>query len=312
MKKFVARIAVFGSLTAILLWVALLNLPNPVVKTHMLNALTDKYAMLRKITVHKIIFIGGSSVAYSLDSKRIQDALNMPVMNAGLNASLGMKFYLTDIKPYINEGDIIVVAPEYTQYHTDMFYGNMDLVSTLFDVHNEGQKSIDTPQWFHLMQFMPFYAASKILLLRNRNPPSAVDVYGRKAFNSFGDAYLHWDLPGKKFKVAQKSKEGDRVNAEAIQLLTDFYQFVRHKKATMLLLPPVFQSSSFANQKSIIEKIYREIKANELPVIAEPERYKFPDSVFFDSNYHLLRAGVERRSDLVIEDIKAALPDYPF
>lgn len=308
MKQFVVRTAIFASLAFLLLAVTLIKLPNRVVKNHMLYALVDKHQILQTTGSPKVIFAGGSSVGYSLDSKRIQDALKLPVVNAGLNANLGMKFYLNDIKPYIGNGDVVVVAPEYMQYYTDTFYGKTNLISSLFDVNQDGLSIIDASQWFRLIRFIPFYAASKVLLLRVQNAPNPVHPYGRKAFNQYGDAYLHWDLPqAKKIKVAQKSKEEDSVNPEAMEFLTDFQKYVESKGARMYLLPPVFHSSSFINQKPTIDKIYQSIKDHGLPIIAAPERYEFPDSLFYDSDYHLRRRGVEQRSDLVIEDLQRAL-----
>ncbi len=319
MKRFVTRTIIFAGLAFLLLAVALFILPNPVAKHNMLGALLDKHEMLRKTARPdsgstgngpRIVIIGGSNVAYGLDSKRIQDALHIPVVNAGLHASLGMKFYLTDVKPYIREGDIVVVIPEYSQYYTDSFYGNMELVSILFDVYRDGMKQIDAKQWFHLMKFIPFYAASKLKMSREPSPTAPVDIYDRKAFNSFGDAYVHWTLPARKFKAAQKAREEDHVNPEAIKLLVDFQKFVESKKATMLLLPPAYQSTSFVNQKPLIDKIYQAIKENHLPVIATPERYELPDSVFFDTSYHLILPGIERRSELLIEDLGRAIPGH--
>ena len=101
------------------------------------------------------------------------------------------------------------------------------------------------------------------------------------------------------------------MNPEAMQLLADFQKFVKQKKATMLLLPPVYQSTSFVNQKPLIDKIYQSMKDNRLPVIAMPERYEFPDSLFFDTSYHLILPGIERRSSLLIEDLERALSGEP-
>ncbi|WP_342089333.1 hypothetical protein [Dyadobacter sp. OTU695] len=307
MKRFVTRTTIFAGLAILLLAVGLFILPNPVAKHNMLGALLDKHEMLRKTGSPRIVIIGGSNVAYGLDSKRIQEALHIPVVNAGLHASLGMKFYLTDVKPYIREGDIVVVIPEYSQYYTDSFYGNMELVSILFDVYQDGKKQVDARQWWHLMRFIPFYAASKLKMPSEPSVAAPIGVYDRKAFNSYGDAYVHWTMAGRKFKAAQKARDEDHVNPEAIKLLVDFQKFVEGKKATMLLLPPGYQSTSFVNQKPVIDKIYKAMKDNHLPVIATPERYELPDSVFFDTNYHLILPGIERRSDLMIEDLERAL-----
>ncbi|MGG7664195.1 hypothetical protein [Dyadobacter sp. BHUBP1] len=304
MKRFVAHSTIFAGM-AFLLLAAVLFIPNPAVKHNMLGALLDKHEMLRKTgrTGPRIVVIGGSNVAYGLDSKCVQQALHIPVVNAGLHAGLGMKFYLTDVKPYIREGDIVLVIPEYSQYYTDSFYGSMELVSVLFDVYRDGMKQIDAKQWWYLMRFIPFYAASKLKILKEPGATEPVGVYDRKAFNGFGDAYVHWTRPGIKFKAAQKAKEEDRVNPESMRFLVDFQEFVEAKNATILLLPPAYQSTSFVNQKPMIDRIYRSIKEYNLPIIAIPGRYELPDSLFFDTSYHLIQPGIERRSKLIVEDL---------
>ncbi|SEJ32659.1 hypothetical protein SAMN05216327_108289 [Dyadobacter sp. SG02] len=205
--------------------------------------------------------------------------------------------------PYVREGDIVLVIPEYNQFYTDLLYGYTELVSILFDVYPDGIQQIDIKQWWHLIPFMPFYAASKLKLSKLPAATAEVGVYDRKAFNSYGDAYLHWTKPPAKFKAAKEVQADNQVNPEAMQLLVDFQQYVEGKKATMILMPPAYQSTSFTNQKPMIDKIQQAIQEKNLPLIAAPERYKLPDSVFYDSNYHLILPGIERRSNLMIEDL---------
>ncbi|MEA2041760.1 MAG: hypothetical protein U9N85_04330 [Bacteroidota bacterium] len=38
--------------------------------------------------------------------------------------------------------------------------------------------------------------------------------------------------------------------------------------------------------------------------MATPERYKIPASMIFNTPYHLLKIGVDYRTELLIEDIK--------
>ena len=53
------------------------------------GALTDKAARMRSIYEPKIIITGDSSVAFGINSPMIQEAMNMPVVNLGLNVGLG-------------------------------------------------------------------------------------------------------------------------------------------------------------------------------------------------------------------------------
>ena len=72
------------------------------IKTDRLNSVQDK----------KIVIIGGSSVAFGVRSDLMEQELGIEVVNFGLYANLGTKYMLDVAKDSINEGDIVIVAPE--------------------------------------------------------------------------------------------------------------------------------------------------------------------------------------------------------
>ena len=56
--------------------------------------LDEKYNRLMEIDEPKIIVVGGSSVAFGLESEIIEEYTGMPVVNFGLYAALGTKVML--------------------------------------------------------------------------------------------------------------------------------------------------------------------------------------------------------------------------
>ncbi len=64
----------------------------------------------------------------------------------GVHAGLGMKYIIDDALPYVNKGDLIVLFPEYEHFYTDNFYGEMELVSTVFDVEPQSKHQLDRKQ----------------------------------------------------------------------------------------------------------------------------------------------------------------------
>ena len=77
-----------------------------------LGELAAKYERLKDTDGAKIILIGGSNLAFGVDSATIEEYMNMPVVNFGLYATLGTKLMLDLSKANIDKGDIIVVCPE--------------------------------------------------------------------------------------------------------------------------------------------------------------------------------------------------------
>ena len=74
--------------------------------------LNEKVDRLYEIDEPKIVVVGGSSVAFGLDSAMLEKYTGMPVVNFGLYAALGPKVMLDLSRDGIKEGDIVIIAPE--------------------------------------------------------------------------------------------------------------------------------------------------------------------------------------------------------
>lgn len=83
----------------------------------------------------RIIFVGGSNLAFGLDSQRIKDSLNINVINYGLHAGIGLKYMVDDISTYARKGDIIVFAPEYSHFYSGLAYGESITIAPLWRSH---------------------------------------------------------------------------------------------------------------------------------------------------------------------------------
>lgn len=300
MKSFLWNIVKLSLLTTLVLVLVLFFVPDKISESSILSALRDKHALLEKTTGPKIILVGGSNVSFGVNSKQLSDELGMPVINTGLHGGLGLEFMANDIKRFVNTGDLVVVLPEYEYFHTDNLYGEMELVSVLFDVDPGSKKLIGHQQWLHLLKYMPTYSARKLKnyvgsLFQKQNSP--IDIYHRNSFNQSGDAYLHWDMPNQPYQHAARAKENEMIYPEAIAVLKDLNEYVKRKNARMLLFPPVIDSTSFGNKEKLISKIAGELKNNDLTFASEPLTYRYNDSLFFNSYYHLNKKGVDKRTE---------------
>jgi len=287
--------------------------PDVVSGDSLLGALPAKHQLLQKAGPGKMVLVGGSNVSFGLDSKTVSDTFRRPVINMGVHAGLGLEYIVNDVKPYIQAGDVVVVIPEYEQFYTDNFYGEMELVAVLFDVDPAGRKTVDARQWRHLAKYIPTYAARKLknyvpALFHKKTPPP-VDIYHRESFNQFGDAYIHWALPNQDFQPARRNKGDEKVNPAVLRFLSDFRSEVESKGASLLLLPPVIESGSYINQENMVDSVAADLKKKGIPFAAEPAKYKFAADYFFNSYYHLNKRGVDVRTQLLISDLKPLIKE---
>lgn len=313
MRRFILKILLLFLVSASLLLGSLFFIPDRVAAASLLGALTDKHRLLERTRVPKIIFVGGSNVSFGLDSRLISAELRMPVINMALHGGLGLKYAIDDCLPHVGKGDLVVLIPEYENYYTGNFYGEIELVSVLFDIDRGGLQHISAQQWRHLLPHLPTYAAKK---LRNfifspftgKTDASPVTIYDRRSFNEFGDACLHWAMPNQAYLPGKKATGSEQVDPEVLSYIDHFKRTLAEKSASCILLPPAIDSTSFSNQRGIIEKIAQRLTRQSLSSGISPARYAFPDYLFFNSYYHLNRKGVDLRTKLVLEDIRRVLP----
>ena len=193
MRKFILHSLFFMSIIALIILFSLFLIPNKRIANNSLYANIDKHNRLDSLPSPKIVFVGGSNLAYGLNSKRVEDSLQMSVVNMGLHAGFGLKFILNEVKPYINKGDIVVLSPEYHHFYSaNMLNGEKVLVALLFEVDRKNMKYITFSQLIHLIPLTMQYAVSKLMGKQMDMMEEGVETgyekqYKRNSFNVYGD-----------------------------------------------------------------------------------------------------------------------------
>lgn len=271
----------------------------------MLYSQIDKNYLLKNAPSPRLIFVGGSNLAYGLDSKRIKDSLHINPINTGIHANIGLKYMLDNTLQYIKPGDIIILSSEYQQFYGNLANGEGELLSLVTDIVPQSRKLLDYQQIFTLIKLLPEYAQSKlrpILLFYKYPKVTGIGRYDRAGFNTFGDATAYWNLPGGNPKPYPAIKE--KFNQDALQALLNFKNAIYQKKAKLYVTFPGYQYSSYQKSVSQIKQVEQVLKDNNFVLISSPEEYIMPDTLMFDTPYHLTKKGVDYRTGLLIQDLK--------
>ena len=185
-KLTVAAVLLVLSALSVLILPAIvaIGLP-PVYSNSFVGVLDEKVERLASVEGEKVVVIGGSSVAFGLDSALMEEYLGMPVVNFGLYAAIGTKAMLDLSLPHIGEGDIVVLAPEIDAQTLSLYFSgeNMwkaidDAPSLLLDLKGDGKKEMLGSMYAH--------AADKLSVLLSE-PLDPEGIYNAKSFNSYGD-----------------------------------------------------------------------------------------------------------------------------
>jgi hypothetical protein len=303
MRKFISKTIIF-TLPAIVVFLLGIVLPTtPRASKSLLVASVNKNLLLQNTLSPRIIFVGGSNISFGLNSQMIKDSLFLNPINTAIHASIGIKYMIDNTLDYIQDGDIVVLVPEYTHFYRSLNFGSEELLRTILDVDLIKIKHLNSHQILNIIPFIPKYSLTKLAPTEYINVKEN-NVYSVNSFNQFGDTYTHWGLQQQDFFPYGPIK--DEFNYEVIKYFEEFSFAVKEKGGILLVSFPGFQETSFNNSKEQILKVEQELLNSNLVVIGSPNRYKIPDSLMFNTPYHLNKNGVDYRTKMIIDDIKKA------
>ncbi|MGL4998515.1 MAG: hypothetical protein ACRC5T_06050 [Cetobacterium sp.] len=264
------------------------------------RAYLDKIDLLKSFeTKKRIIFIGGSNLAFGMDSLKIEKEFpEYKVINTAVHAGIGLRYMLADIKKNIKKEDIIIIVPEYNHFYNS---GAGDYA--LWEVLSS-KKNLENLDFLDFFKSLPgLLVGVKGILIASESEKDEFYqkfTYDRRGFNKNGDYVNHWKYAAKSNIPSALIKES-KLTISIFNYLEEFIKESKFKGANVRLLPPVFQKTSFDLNKNKIEEISLKLTTK---FEIEPKEFRYEDKFFFDTVYHLNREGVEKRTNQIILYLK--------
>jgi len=321
MRKLVIKILViFLPLTLffVLLYLMPYFLPLDYSASSYLAADIDKQQLLENTPSPKIVFVGGSNLAFGLNSKKIEESLNRPVINMGLHASLGFGFMLNEIKPFVNQGDIIILVPEYVHFY-DGYYrqGDGNIIAGLLYVNpRAGQYLPPAIKYRAVLENLSILARFRMgdLLDYLLKDPERIrthhgeTVYYRRAFNENGDLVNYSKQGPLQAAESTAASYPEKIDPKILDFLNDFTAFAAGKNARLFFsFPPLVENFYRVNKKQL-SVLSQDLSENtKIEFLDSPLDCVFPDTLFLDSIHHLNKQGREIRTDKMIVGLKKAV-----
>ena len=120
-QKFILRFLLFVFAYIVLNSVLLFVIPKD--NNAYLCEYNKKVHLLKTIPQPRMIFVGGSNIAFGIDSKIISDSLNVNVVDFGLHGGIGIRIPFEDCLNYVHKGDIVIAQFEYEQFNNGGYGG---------------------------------------------------------------------------------------------------------------------------------------------------------------------------------------------
>lgn len=283
-----------------------------------LAAVLEKDRLIRSTPSPKIILVGGSNLAFGIDSRMLRDSLKVNVVNMGLYAKLGLRYMLAQVKPYIRSGDVVLIVPEY-----DQFYGKF----------SEGDNTLNTALLYappdRIGDFVKSYSVVDVVLrprvenvrraflqatadaFGKKNeyfPPDTNPVYNRRSFNQYGDMMSHLGRKSMKPEAiyAGELPPAREFSRAAVEELNDIADAARSRGARVYFLFPSYMDRAYNNNASAIAGLQTRLEREmRIPILGTPKDFVYPSNWFFDTRYHLNELGRGPRTTNMIKMLRA-------
>lgn len=284
-----------------------------------LAAVLEKDRIIRSAKSPKIVLVGGSNLAFGIDSRMMQDSLGLDVVNMGLYAKLGLKYMLAQVRPYIGGGDVVVVVPEYDQFYGDFANGDNTLNTALLYAPND--RVGDFVKSYSIIDIVlrprvenarrAFLRAAAAAVGREDQffPPDTNPVYNRRSFNEYGDVVSHLGREGKNpdsIYAAPLPAMGT-FNRETLAQLNEIADEAEAEGAHSYFMFPSYIDRSYEINVAAIDSLRRRLERGmRIPILGTAADFSFPGLYFFDTRFHLNEDGRRVRTARMIEMLREA------
>jgi hypothetical protein len=276
-------------------------------------AVIDKDRLIRDTPSPRIILVGGSNLAFGIDSKAVHDSLGLGVVNMGLYAKLGLKYMLAQVRPYIKRGDVVVVMPEYGQFYGDYSKGDNTLNTALLYTPLDQIPAFVRSFSIVDVVLRPRVEAARLSFLRGAAalvgreeyffPKDTNQIYNRHSFNAYGDVVAHLDRKGKDPDsfFLRRLPPSSEFSVDLLGELNSVESKALGEGAHAYFMFPSYIDRAYAMNAAAIDTLQMKLSTMQMPIVGTPKDFVYPGRLMFDSRYHLNAEGRRKRTLEVIK-----------
>jgi hypothetical protein len=308
MKLFISKLLIFFSILGLATVAINLSAKKTRSASDYMSAIIDKHNRAQQIKCPKIIIAGASNAAFGINSEKIEKTFNIPVVNMSLHGGLGLSFILEELKTTMRKGDLVLLSIEYFLSKD----GDYRLKKNTSSYFREAESYYSSNLYNDLSIYLERTNLNLKSLFRIGSDTSGtgsgeagIPVYSRRAFNKYGDVVAHL---GRK---SPKKVDFDEILTyrywEGISEINQFGDYAKKMGVKVFFLYPNFSSTEYSLNRLAISQLQKDIdKEMRVEILNTPTDLLFPDSLFFDTVYHLDSTGREERTDRLIELLKSS------
>jgi len=312
--RLLLRIGVFLALVLAICAAIFYGVPGN--KKAYLAALNDKQARIDSLEADAtpdLVLIGGSNVAFGINTRSLSDTFGMPAVNMALHAGLRYEYMIKQVMAYPTEGDVFLIFPEFSQLYEPLSTGTPIIYQSL-EVYPRGyvfchadnvyQKSrLRATAFAEIVQLKVKRTLGRMIGMSEKN------AYQRSVFNHYGDIWTDVTLTSR-YRSDDKHMDrnaGKNPSDDFIRLTNEFAAKAKANGARVLLIYPAIAEAKWDGDVASTVNAYLAEHLVDVTIVNDPAEYVYPNELYFDTKYHTTQAGRERRTAQTISDLRPYL-----
>lgn len=302
---FLKRLTFFG-LFAVLGIIATLFFTGFLCRDGRLGTTYIKHQRLETLTSPKVVLIGGSNLHYGINTKMLEDSLEIPVVNMGIQQSIGLTYMFNEVKDELNAGDILLISIEPPSYIGTPLEGSTNIARIVF-IYPKGIRHLNTKQYYTAAKYIGsalkqnFRDIEKNVFRKLKNQPSFYDHC-----DEWGDYHGHKGLAAAYQYNIRKQDYSDETDERigqngALEMIKTIRTQTDEMDVNLLIgfTPRAEANAHVAFFNTLQSHLPADI------VLGNIADYIFPDSFFYDTPDHLIYTKRDMRTKMLLNDLRA-------
>ena len=281
--------------------------------------LPELYHKLKDTEGKKIVIVGGSNVAFGVNSAKMEQYLrdcgyDYTVCNFGLYAAVGTSAMLELSRDFIGEGDVVILAIEPTSETFSTYFGATAMLKCA-ESDGELLLHLNEAQQSNLVGNYLSYLQERANIQRTGLLPQADGVYAKSSFDENGD--LIYDRVGNAMTLGYDTAnpiDFDKITFEPafVEQVNDYIAEAEEKGATVLMsFSPMNRGAIVDADEDTVYRFFLRLQDSfHCRIISDPNNYIMESGWFYDNNFHMNNAGAEIRTYTLTCDLMNHLGYY--
>lgn len=278
-----------------------------------MGELKYKQALLENTPGKRLILVGGSSVAFGVDSAALEAELpDYHVINFGMYAALGTTVMLDLSEDYLREGDLVILIPE-QQSQTLSDYFDPAVMWQGVDGAFGLLTHLTRDQLGMMVGALPAFSGEKFAWYLRGDLPQSDGVYTRSSFNEYGDVESPLCVRNTMAGGCDPNtpiRFGPEVLDDAfVERINAYAAIAAERGATVYYGFCPMNALAVAGEETVEDYYDLLLEKLRFPVLGDPRSSVLDAGWFYDTNFHLNSSGRQLYTRILARSLKAELGD---